>query len=82
MLFTGFDGVVAAFERQQLMTDVQSCHDRHALQADDFARRADITHMLIEVSGGICESQLLIGGTGNLVFLIENIHADQRGYSR
>ena len=71
MLFT-------AAHLHQLVGHVQRRDHRDAVGTDDLAGVADLAHLAIEVLGGIQQVGALLGGTGDVILLLQYAHADAR----
>src|SRR6185436_9515759 len=74
----GIHGIAAAAQLEQLMREVQRGHHSDAVQADDVPTVADLAHLDVQVLGGIEQLGALFGEAGDLVFLLEDPHADSR----
>src|SRR5678816_3747811 len=70
--------IAATAQLEQLVREVQRGHHRDAVQADDVSTVADLAHLHVQVLGGIEQLGALFGEAGDLVFLLEDPHADPR----
>lgn len=61
---------------EQLAGDIERGHDGNAINADNFAAVLDVAHGSIKVFGGSSQGIDFVFGTANLIFLVEDSHAN------
>src|SRR5512138_926033 len=70
------DDFAATAHLQQLVRDVQGRHHCDAIQADDIAVIANLTHLAVQVLRRVQELRALLRETCDLIFLFQDANAD------
>ncbi|MNM82313.1 hypothetical protein D3C81_943400 [compost metagenome] len=61
---------------QQIVGNVQRGHYRYAVGTDDFSAGTDLAHLAVEITGGAFQVGTFLGGTGDAIFLVEDLDVD------